>query len=78
MNGIVHPFSHALYERTGDGNILVTENADENPRKGLFRRDGSWIEGELFECDPHLCGWIAGPQIANQRLKPSSAQAPGE
>jgi hypothetical protein len=82
VNGIVHPFTLALYERTGDGNILVTEKADPHedphPKKGLFRRDGSWIEGELFECDPHLCGWIAGPQIANQRLKPPSGKAPAE
>jgi len=66
LNGIYHPFTQALYERTGDGNILVTDG----DKKGLFRRDGSWIEGELFECDPHLCGWIAGPQVASHRLKP--------
>lgn len=68
MNGIVHPFTQALYERTGDGNILVTDG----DKKGLFRRDGRWIEGELYECDPHLCGWIAGPQFANHRLKPKT------
>ena len=66
MNGIVHPFSQALYERTGDGNILVTDQ----DKKGLFRPDGKWIEGELFECDPQLCNWIAGPQLASHRLKP--------
>lgn len=67
MNGIYHPFSKALYERDGNGNILVTD--DE--KKGLFRRDGSFIEGEIFECDPHLCGWVAGPQIGSHRLKPN-------
>ena len=66
MNGIVHPFSQALYERTGDGNILVTDH----DKKGLFRADGSWIEGELFECDPQLCNWISGPQLPSHRLRP--------
>jgi hypothetical protein len=74
VNGIVHPFSLALYERTGDGNILVTDDTQGASKKGLFRRDGSWIEGEIFECDPHLCGWIAGPQIANHRLKPPTGK----
>ena len=68
MNGIVHPFTEALYERTGDGNILVTDGE----KKGLFTGKGRWIEGELYECDPHLCGWIAGPQAANHRLQPKS------
>ena len=65
MMGAHHPFTHALYERDGEGNILVTDTDD---RWGLFRADGSWIEGELRECDPQLCGWIAGPQVANHRM----------
>jgi hypothetical protein len=68
VNGIVHPFSKALYERTTDGNILVTDG----DKQGLFRRDGSHLEGDLFECDPHLCGWIAGPQVASHRLAPTT------
>ena len=24
--------------------------------------------GELRECDPQLCGWIAGPQVGNHRM----------
>ena len=71
MNGIYHPFSQALYEKTADGNILVTDGE----KQGLFRGDGSFIEGELFECDLHLCGWIAGPQVASHRLKPDTEPA---
>ena len=36
--------------------------------QGTFRRDGSWLEGELRECDPQLCGWVGGPQIENHRV----------
>lgn len=68
MNGIRHPFTRALYERDGDGNILVTDG----DRQGRFTDQGRWIEGELRECDPQLCGWVAGPQMANHRTSTST------
>jgi hypothetical protein len=64
VRGIIHPFSKALYEQDGKGNIRVTEHA----RVGIFATDGRWISGELRECDPHLCGWVGGPQIASHRV----------
>lgn len=63
-HGIVHPFTKALYERWGDGAIRVTDGA----RWGVFTSRGQWIEGDLRECDPQLCGWVAGPQLANYRM----------
>ncbi|CAB4563832.1 unannotated protein [freshwater metagenome] len=65
MLGTRHPFTHALYERDGEGNILVTET---DGRWGRFRKNGQWIEGEVREADPHLCGWVGGPVIGNHRL----------
>ena len=62
--GLVHPFSKALYEPVDDGTIKVTDGE----RWGRFNRDGSWIEGELRECDPQLCNWVGGPQVANHRV----------
>ena len=64
MLGIHHPFSGALYEQDGEGNVLVTDGE----KTGLFRENGSWISGELKECDPQLCNWIAGPQLGSHRL----------
>ena len=64
MKGIVHPFSKALYEPNGDGNIRVTHRT----RVGVFGPDGRWISGELRECDPHMCGWVAGPHLTSQRI----------
>jgi hypothetical protein len=64
MNGIVHPFSKALYEKDGNGNILVTDGE----RVGVFTPGGVWLSGELRECDPQLCGWVGGPQVAHHRL----------
>jgi hypothetical protein len=65
MHGQYHPFSGALYERDESGNVLVTRD----DRRGLFRADGSWIEGELFEADPQMCNWIAGPKVRHHRLQ---------
>jgi hypothetical protein len=70
MNGIHHPFTKALYEQDGEGNILVTDG----DRQGLFASNGQWISGELRECDPQLCGWVAGPQFANHRLAKAEGQ----
>ena len=64
MRGIVHPFTKALYEQDGDGHIRVTHEG----RQGIFGVDGRWLSGELRESDPHLCGWVGGPQIANHRI----------
>ena len=64
MRGIVHPFTKALYEQDGAGNIRVTHKE----RTGIFGVDGRWISGELRECDPQMCGWVGGPQVANHRL----------
>ena len=68
MNGVRHPFSGALHEQDGDGNVRVTKG----DKVGLFRSDGRWISGDLEEADAQLCGWVAGPMYGNHRL--SAAQ----
>ncbi|MEM7342185.1 MAG: transposase [Actinomycetota bacterium] len=67
--GIRHPFTRALYERNGDGNIVVTDGT----RRGVFTSEGRWVSGELRECDPQLCGWVAGPQIGSHRVSEQSS-----
>jgi len=67
VKGIRHPFSGALHEQEGDGRVRVTAT---DGTTGLFTREGRWLEGELREADPQLCGWVGGPQIGNHRLSP--------
>ena len=65
MLGIRHPFSHALYEQDGHGNVVVTDG----DLSGVFPGEGRWISGELRECDPQMCNWIAGPIAPNHRMR---------
>ena len=57
----LHPFTRALYERTDDGNVRVTDG----PRQGLFGPDGRWISGALREADPQLCVWVSADATAS-------------
>jgi hypothetical protein len=65
MLGQRHPFTGALYERASDGNVIV----HVGDKTGVFRADGSWVEGEIFEADPQMCNWIAGPKVRHHRLQ---------
>ncbi len=67
MQGMVHPFTGALYERDKTEQSLVRVSLDG--RSGLFRPDGVWVSGEIYTADPHLCGWIAGPKLIHHRLQ---------
>ncbi len=54
-----HSLTHATYETRDDGTVVV-ETPDG--KSGVFRANGAWVSGELREADPHLLGFIAGPQ----------------
>lgn len=60
MRSREHALSRATYDVLDDGNVLVTA---KDGTTGTFTPDGEWLEGELRQCDPHLAGWLAGPQL---------------
>lgn len=49
-----------MYEVGQDGNVTVVSRQGIS---GVFTPAGEWISGDLRECDPHLAGWLAGPQV---------------
>jgi len=69
MLGLKHPFTRALYEKDGHGNVKVTAT---DGRLGIFSAEGKHLDGELFEADPQLCGWIGGPKLIHHRIDPSA------
>ena len=63
MRSLRHPLSGAIYEIDTDGLVLVTS---KDGAVGRFRADGTWVEGELRSCDPHVCVWVGGPQLPSR------------
>jgi hypothetical protein len=63
--GVMHPFSKAVYEVDDSGAVLITTT---DGRVGRYRRDGSWLDGDVFDVDPQLCNWVGGPR-AQHRLQ---------
>ena len=64
MRSIRHPLSGALYDLGADGLIRVTVR---DGKSGLFRADGTYINGDVYFADPHLCGWIGGRDLSSRR-----------
>ena len=60
MRGKRHPLTGATYDANDGGNVIVVA-ADGT--EGVFTPEGVWVSGELRFADPHLCGWVAGPQV---------------
>lgn len=69
MHGMIHPFTNALYEQDGNGNVRVALKG----KVGLFTADGRYIEGDIHEADPQLCGWVGGPKVAHHRIQRAQA-----
>ncbi len=58
-----HALSGAIYDVREDGDVDVTAR---DGTTGTFRPDGVWVSGALRQADPHLCGWLAGPQLPSR------------
>ena len=56
-----HPISGAVYTAIGNGLIRVEDKA--KGKSGLFRFDGTWIEGDLTHADLHMLGYVGGPDL---------------
>lgn len=56
-----HPITGALFQALGDGLVRVDDKA--KGKSGVFRFDGTWIEGELTYADHHLLMYVGGPDL---------------
>ncbi len=63
MRSIQHPLSGALYDLEANGVIRVTR---QDGKTGLFRANGTYIKGDVYFADPHLCGWIGGRDLPSR------------
>jgi hypothetical protein len=69
MHGLKHPVTRDLYEPDGPGQVLVTR---QDGKVGVYATDGHWLEGDQFDADPHMCGWIAGPRGVHRMMNTAS------
>jgi hypothetical protein len=60
-----HPLTRADYRAEGANAVRVTDGS----QTGLFDRFGAWIEGELRQCDPHMCIWLTGLVIVEEKAR---------
>jgi hypothetical protein len=63
MYGVIHPFSKALYEQDGEGIVKITTT---DGAVGRYKKDGEWVDGDVFDVDPQLCGWVGGPKALHR------------
>lgn len=66
MKGIIHPFTGALYEQDGKGNVRI---AEKDGRVGIFTPFGERVSGDKLDVDLHLAGWVGGPKVKHHRLE---------
>jgi hypothetical protein len=76
MRKLRHALTGATYEVVEGGLVRV----EHDGREGLFRPDGTWHSGELRDADPHMIGWVGGPQLKGQSLlgRAQGRDAPAE
>ncbi len=55
-----HPLSGAIYEVRDDGLVEVIQDG----KVGVFTPEAVYVSGDVHHADPHLCGWLAGRQVA--------------
>jgi len=60
-----HPISGFIYEEIGDGTVRVKDRVKD--RYGLFKWDGSWVEGDVTHADIHFLRYIGGPNLPEGR-----------
>ena len=65
MRCLPHPISGAVYEELGDGLVKVDDKA--KGKSGIFKYDGTWLEGDLTQADLHYLGFIGGPTLPPEK-----------
>ncbi len=58
-----HALSRAEYIVENENCVRVVDG----DKWGRFDMYGAWIDGEIRQCDPHLCIWLAGKYTVQER-----------
>jgi hypothetical protein len=69
MRSMRHPLSGAIYDLEADGNVRV----EKDGKAGRFRTDGTYLSGDIYAADPHLCQWIGGRALPSRHRQGGAA-----
>ena len=61
MRCLPHPISGAVYQELEGGLVRVDDKS--KGKSGVFKWDGTHIEGDLTQADLHYLGFIGGPTL---------------
>jgi hypothetical protein len=66
-----HPLTRADYYAESGARVRVVDG----DKWGRFDRTGAWLEGELRQCDPQMCRWLAGVLLMHEQAQ-KAGQSP--
>jgi len=69
MPQIRHPLSGVVYDLAADGTVVL----EKDGKTGRFTTRGQYLEGEIKQADPQLCGWIGGVQLPSRHQQMAEA-----
>lgn len=55
--------TNEMYEELGEGLVRVT---DGDGKSGIFKWNGSWVEGNLRQANNHMLAFCGGPNIPKE------------
>jgi hypothetical protein len=65
MKTLRHALTRADYHAEGPNSVRV----EHQGKWGRFDRQGNWLEGEIRQCDPHLCIWITSQLVMEEHIR---------
>lgn len=69
-----HALTGAEYEAEGPNSVRVVDG----DKWGRFDRYGTWLEGDLIQCDVQLCIWLTGLIIVQTRGEAAAKSPKGQ
>jgi hypothetical protein len=69
MPQIRHPLSGVVYDLAADGTVVL----EKDGKTGRFTTRGHYLEGDIKQADPQLCGWIGGVQLPSRHQQMAEA-----
>jgi hypothetical protein len=71
MKTLTHALTRADYHAESANSVRVTDG----DKWGRFDRTGAWLEGELRQCDPHMCIWVTHELVMDENARRAAQES---